>query len=142
MVTLKHGKERVRHLAHAYLDLDPDPIPRLRLLRDVLHCPPHDTDLLDVPLHIPVSQLNPRSWHTWFICQHILSHFASWQQKIKPTIMLLWSMMNPDGFWDLGSKASPHNFHLSESWRKPVNRLIDQSLRVLLLMERYYSKGE
>lgn len=43
--TLVFNRASITALAHKILDLHPDPAPRLRLLRDVLHCPPDDADL-------------------------------------------------------------------------------------------------
>ena len=113
-----------------------------RTLLDWLWQLPHGIGYLGVPLHIPVSQHQPRALGWWFTSHWILSRFGAWQEMIKTDVDALWSMQTPDGFWDFDAKAGLYNFHLSESWRKPKNRLIDQSLRVLLLMDRYYGEGK
>jgi hypothetical protein len=97
---------------------------------------------LNVPLHIPLPQLPPREFGRWLASHWILSQFDSWQDHFKSDIDTFWSLQLPNGFWDFGMKASQHNFHLSESWRKPVNRLIDLSVRILLLMGHYYNGGQ
>ncbi len=103
---------------------------------------PRGIGYLDVPLHIPISQHHPRTLGRWFTSHWILSLFTGWREKIRPDIDALWSMQMSDGFWDFGAKASQYNFHLSENWRKANNHLIDQSIRVLLLLESYYAEGK
>ena len=34
---MNEGIERIQHRAHSLLELDPDPAPRLRILRDLLY---------------------------------------------------------------------------------------------------------
>jgi hypothetical protein len=41
------GNERIRHCARLLLDQDPDPVPRLRILRDLLGREPLDRDLCE-----------------------------------------------------------------------------------------------
>ena len=103
---------------------------------------PRGVGYLNVPIHTSIPNLQSRSTGLWFTTHWILSRFRAWRERIKPDVDTLWSMQSPDGLWDFGAKVGMYNFHLSESWRKPKNRLIDQSLRILLLMERYYGEGK
>ncbi len=110
-----------------------------KALLDWLWLLPSGVGYLQIPLHIPVAHLPPGAVGRWFASHRILCKFAYWREKIPPVIEELWSIQNPEGFWDFDAKASLYNFHLSESWRKRTQYFIDQSLRVLLLLERYYA---
>jgi hypothetical protein len=46
---------------------------------------------------------------------------------------------NEQGFWDLGSQVAhrPYSsFPLSESWKRPENRVIDGTVEMLTLLAR------
>jgi hypothetical protein len=109
-----------------------------KALLDWLWKYPRGIGYLNSPLNVPVSDHPPQALRWWFTSHWILYEFRFWREKIKDDVAILWSMQMQDGFWDLGSKASSDIFRLSESWRKQKNRLIDQSIRVLLLLVRYY----
>ena len=82
---------------------------------------------------------HPQPFHIfyWLESLEILSGF---QSRDLPTKALdwLWSQRQADGLWDLGARVSKClYFPLSDSWRKPGNRSMDHSVRVLALLRKY-----
>jgi len=94
---------------------------------------------LNAPLAKPVERLCPTVTHRWFRSQMIMSRFRSWPSKNWETIRRLWDMQNAEGLWDFG--ATP-GLRLSEDWRKVMNRAIDHSVFVLLLLRAHYDANQ
>jgi hypothetical protein len=71
----------------------------------------------------------------WIESLEILTHFAGWQERAGEGLAWLETRRGPDGLWDLGSKVSRSvYFPLSDDWRKPGNRAIDHTTRLLGLL--------
>jgi hypothetical protein len=80
-----------------------------------------------------------RSFVQWFRSQELLSRFDCWRDVGAQALDWIWSQRNGDGLWDLGrgKSGSVHSpFPLSESWRRPLNRVIDSTVAVLSLLNR------
>ena len=49
----------------------------------------------------------------------------------------MWRLRDDDGLWDLGRRGSTSTwFPLADFWRKPLNRRLDWSTRVLVLLSK------
>lgn len=79
-----------------------------------------------------------RPFLSWLSAIELLCHFPRWRETMgRDAVAWLWDQRNSDGLWDLGPQANalPY-FPLSDSWRKPLHRMIDSSTRVLVLLRR------
>jgi hypothetical protein len=73
---------------------------------------------------------------SWLVAIELLARFKTWRETMgRDALAWLWEQRNRGGLWDLGPKVSrlPH-FPLSDGWRKPLNRQIDSSTRILTLL--------
>jgi hypothetical protein len=50
----------------------------------------------------------------------------------------LWELRSQYGLWDFNSNRSGKYFVLSDNWRRPINRRIDLSTKILSLLRRYF----
>jgi hypothetical protein len=74
----------------------------------------------------------------WLESMEILSRFHSWREVTAGALEWLWEQRNTSGLWDFREKVSKSfYFPLSDDWRKPGNRSVDHSTRVLALLRRY-----
>ncbi len=74
----------------------------------------------------------------WLKSLEILSQFRSWQFLADNAIKWLWGQCDDEGLWDFGPRTSRTvYFPLSSTWRKPGNRRMDHSTRVLALLRKY-----
>ncbi len=83
---------------------------------------------------------HPERFHIfhWLESLEILSTFQSWRERAAGAVDWLWNQRNPAGLWDFGTKVSKCSyFPLSDDWRKPFNRSIDHSTRILALLSKY-----
>ena len=71
--------------------------------------------------------------------QEVLARFTHWKKFAPPILNWLWIQHNSQGLWDRGG-ANPRSvvFPSSDSWRKPANRMIDWSVRILKLLSSYF----
>ena len=86
---------------------------------------------------------HPRSFHifNWLESLEILSHFQCWREVAADAIEWLWRQRNAKGFWDFGAKVSKSfYFPLSDDWRRPGNRSMDHSTRILVLGRSFIFK--
>lgn len=75
----------------------------------------------------------------WLRAQELLARFTRWKKYAPPILNWIWSQRNSQGFWDHRRSAQRSAvFPISESWRKPANRMIDWSVRVLKLLNTNY----
>jgi hypothetical protein len=74
----------------------------------------------------------------WLESLEILSCFQSSRDVTAKAADWLWQQRDADGLWDFGSKISKSfYFPLSDDWRKPGNRSMDHSTRVLALLQKF-----
>jgi hypothetical protein len=77
---------------------------------------------------------SPR-FSSWLDGLTVLSRFPHADQIISPGLEWIWQQRNSDGLWDFHPPAGGVPFFpLSESWRRVENRMIDCSVKVLLLL--------
>jgi hypothetical protein len=75
----------------------------------------------------------------WLDTVDMLSDFAGWRSVCRDAIDWIWEQQNTSLGWDFGP-CKLFYFPLSESWRKPGNREIDCTTRVLILLRKYYDE--
>ena len=86
---------------------------------------------------IPIGA-HPSLLDRWFTTIELLSRFPAWYELAHDQIEWLWAGQGADHLWDFGPRSSAsHYFPLSSSWRKPINRKIDWSARILLLLSKF-----
>jgi hypothetical protein len=89
--------------------------------------------------------ITARNFWSWIQAHKLLSRFRSWKTSCMEAANWIWSQRNAAGFWDLGGNVSRRpftGFPLSESWKRPENRLIDSSVEILDLLFRCFSGDE
>jgi hypothetical protein len=112
--------------------------------------------MLDFVMHSPegiyyvygkdISVLPPllsRDFWRWFSAHQLLSRFRLWKELSVDGLNWIWEQRTPEGFWDFGSKVGrkPYTgFPLSESWRRPKNRIIDCTTTALALLFKYFDE--
>jgi hypothetical protein len=93
---------------------------------------------LAVPLSVP-PQFKAGSIDRWFSSHELLSRFPGWPGLARETVQWLWAQRTSEGWWDFGPRpAFSPVLPLSESWRKRGARQIDWTVRVLVLLRRFY----
>ena len=110
--------------------------------------------MLDFVMHYPegiyyvygkdISVLPPilsRDFFPWFCAHRLLSRFRLWKELSVDAVNWIWEQRTPEGFWDFGSRIGrkPYTgFPLSESWRRPENRITDCTTTVLGLLSKCF----
>jgi hypothetical protein len=83
--------------------------------------------------------LEEKKFTSWLHGQEILARFGGWKAFASQILNWLWHQRNEAGLWDVGSNvAHTYSFPLSESWRRAESRVIDGSVKILCLMQRYF----
>lgn len=75
---------------------------------------------------------------SWLQLMGYLSMFKGFGEVFYNEISWLESRCGKDGLWDFNKALSSHK--LSDNWRKPVNRKIDQTVYVLEILKNAYSQ--
>jgi hypothetical protein len=84
-----------------------------------------------------------RDFWNWCRAHQLLSRFRLWQELSTEAVNWIWAQRTAQGFWDLGSKISRKpfsSFPLSESWRRPENRIIDSTVEMLGLLSKRFKR--
>jgi len=77
----------------------------------------------------------------WLESLEILSRFQSWREVAGSALIWILEQRNAGGVWDFGSKVSKSFFFpLSDDWRKPGNRSLDHSTRILVLLRKFFGQ--
>jgi hypothetical protein len=87
--------------------------------------------------------IHSRDFWNWCRAHLLLSRFRLWQELSTEAVNWIWAQRSAQGFWDLGSKIyrKPFtSFPLSESWRRPENRIIDSTVEMLGLLSRSFRR--
>jgi len=91
-------------------------------------------------------ELGAKEFPFWLEAIGLLARFDHWaSQHAEKIISFLWQCRNREGLWDLPAGASSISgakkcsVQISESWRNPVNREIDCSIRILSLIKVLYN---
>jgi hypothetical protein len=128
----------------------------LLILSAIDHQLPGDVErmLLDFVMHAPmgiyyvydkVISMQPailsKGFLGWSKAHRLLSRFHLWKHLAQDALNWIWAQRTSQGFWDLGSKVSrrPYSsFPLSETWKRPENRIMDCSVEMLVLLSRSF----
>lgn len=146
------GLEEVYEIAERILLNGPDPVVRLRILRDVLQKPEDSQEVIEARRNVNHSKwvrvLTEEQWEDgswgrferWFLSQELLAGYPGWSILAADMMQWLWEARSPDGKWDFGPRG-PNMLVLpmSESWRRRGARQNDWTTRVLLLLRSFYS---
>ena len=74
----------------------------------------------------------------WLDGLELISRFMNGRQVVSRALDWINAQKNSGGFWDLGPRARTSiYFPLSEDWRIPGKRVIDGSVRILLLLKKF-----
>jgi hypothetical protein len=109
-----------------------------RLLDFVIQSPIGIYYVYDKAIRMQPAILSKRFWG-WFQAHKLLSRFRLWSELAEGALNWIWAQRTDQGFWDLGSKVyrRPYSsFPLSESWRRPENRLMDGTVEILALLAK------
>jgi len=76
----------------------------------------------------------------WFQQQFDLMLYPSWLSVFGPAADRLWDNRTKQGLWDFGAQAKRKYVggYLSESWKRGIDRVIDHSTDVLVLLSRFH----
>jgi hypothetical protein len=117
---------------------DLEPVLGTRILEWVWSNPQGVRYLGVTPSRLPIGA-SPTTLELWFTSYELLARFPGWRDLGGEVVDWLWSQQGDDGLWDFGRRsAGSHYFPLSPNWRKPIQRKIDWSNRVLVLLAQYY----
>lgn len=106
-------------------------------LRWLWHKPDGLIYLEEMPSAMPPPIGYPGRLDRWLVTFELLSRFPQFSELSAGVVGCLWRQRGDDGLWDLGPRGSTSVwFPLAESWRRPLNRKLDWSSRVLVLLSR------
>ena len=111
-----------------------------KVLEYVLHHPSGIYYVYDKDISVPPSIQSRRFW-SWCRAHQLLSRFSVWQELSTEAANWIWAQRTPERVWDSGSGVScrPYSsFPLSESWRRPANRIIDCTVETLALLAKRF----
>jgi hypothetical protein len=91
-------------------------------------------------------EITSKHFPLWLRALGVFSDYSYGKSLISNPIEYLWSLANSDAIWDFGVGSQALNaakihcgWNISDSWREPVNRQIDTTVRILLLLKKFYS---
>lgn len=82
----------------------------------------------------PMSITKDAELTDWLILMGHLSRFDGFYDEFENELHWLMSLCNKDYLWDMHKALS--KFKLSDHWRKPINRKVDQTLYVLDILKK------
>jgi hypothetical protein len=122
---------------HALWILSTRPLSRPReisLVRWVLN-KPDGIRYIRTPLQTPV----PDRIGYWVRSMNLLSRFPAWQDLSLNILNQIWLLRDEQGWWDFGKQLGRcAEFPLSESWRHHINRKMDHSTHMLVILRKYF----
>ncbi len=93
-------------------------------------------------------EITSKAFPFWLKAIDIFSDFIYGKTLAKDSVNYLWSLRGKDGLWDFvnNSKSAGYartscGWQLSEDWRNPINRQLDCTLRILLLLKKHPEQG-
>ncbi len=95
----------------------------------------------NVSLRTPPASMKSGFLDRLFNSHELLSDFGEWKRFATDFVKWIWQQRSENGFWDFGPRVNTgcsYYFPLSENWSKRVNRKIDWTTRVLVLLAKYY----
>ena len=108
------------------------------LLDFVMHAPMGIYYVFDQAIDTQPAIQSKRFWG-WTRAHMLLSRFRLWKELAGEALNWIWAQRTDQGFWDLAARISRKPFTcfpLSESWKRPENRVIDVTVEMLTLLAR------
>jgi hypothetical protein len=108
------------------------------LLEFVMQAPMGIYYVYDKPISVRPTN-HSKGFLGWLKAHQLLSRFRIWNQIVQEDLNWIWAQRNEHGFWDTGSQVARKpftSFPLSETWRRPENRMIDSTVEILTLLSR------
>jgi hypothetical protein len=114
----------------------PDDLER-KMLGHVMHAPGGIYYVYEKEISV-LPPIASRDFWGWFRAHQLLSRFSAWKAQSAEAVNWIWAQRTDEGFWDLGkiSRKPWTSFPLSESWRRPQNRVIDSTVEMLALLSK------
>ncbi len=122
---------------HALWILASRPLPKMlgRRLVDWVWGKPDGIRYLRAPLSRPM----PKTIIAWLRSMNILSRFPCWREVPVEAMNELWKQRSPEGLWDFGAQTRwCMDFPISNTWHTRINRQLDYSTCLLVLMRRWF----
>ena len=92
----------------------------------------HDHALHHLPLDFPSMETT-----RFLAALDLMAFFPSAGRFLEDAKTWLWEQLNPAGRWDLGKTGHDGVYlPMSSSWRRPFDREVDSSVRLLLILQR------
>jgi hypothetical protein len=95
-------------------------------------------------LGIPLNQrppMKPGPFDRWLTSIEMISRlFPNWIHYAQSSVDWLWKQRNEEGYWDFGPRApSSSCLPFSDNWKNKRNRQFDWTIRILVLLKKFYS---
>jgi hypothetical protein len=91
-----------------------------------------------INLAMPPQQLTLDQMHRWLLSLELLTRFPGWRPFAGEAVEWLWQQQDEAGYWDFG--RVPATVQLSENQRKKLARRVDWTIRVLILLRKFYNE--
>lgn len=89
-------------------------------------------------------EISSKEFPFWLRSLDLFSRYSYGKRLAQNSADYIWSLRGSDGLWDCGNGSDSAVYAkkycgwlLADSWREPVNRKIDFTIRILLLLKRY-----
>lgn len=94
-------------------------------------------------LIIPPSEFNSKVTSRYVDAYELLSSYTYAKTNLQYFKSWINNNVSEDGFWDMGNLVKDKiYFPLSDSWRKPINRKIDCTIKIQRILENLKVEGE
>lgn len=94
-------------------------------------------------LIIPPSEFHSKITSRYVDTHELLSSYTCAKTKLQYFKTWVNNNVSEDGFWDIGNLVKDKiYFPLSDSWRKPINRKIDCTIKIQRILENLKVEGE
>jgi hypothetical protein len=90
-------------------------------------------------IRAPLQAPQPSRIGYWVRSMNLLSRFPAWRDLSLDILNHIWGLRDKQGWWDFGQQSGKcAEFPLSESWRQPIHRKMDQSTHMLVLLRKCF----
>lgn len=89
-------------------------------------------------------EITSKEFPLWLRAVDIISDYGYGRHLAQKSIEYIWSLRGENGLWDFGANSNASNcartycgWQLADSWRDEINRQIDCTIRILLLLRKH-----
>lgn len=89
-------------------------------------------------------EITSKEFPLWLRAVDIISDYDYGRDLAQKSIEYIWSLREENGLWDFGANSKASNcariycgWQLADSWRDEINRQIDCTIRILLLLRKH-----